>query len=302
MPAADAPKGLRQALYDRIWSAGVRVRDLGKRLGISGPVEPLLMHLGPRLMPPPKQETCIALPAGDQLWIPPGFTSYRNYRLGLYERDLYRLLPSLVTPGMTVLDVGSNIGYYSIVLSRLVRPGGSVFAFEVDDLAAGYLERNLALNHCDNVTAVKLAVADRADELSFVPDGIDRGYVDRTAGRPGSKIVKSITLDGYFESLGRPQIDFVKLDIEGGESAALTGMSRLCAMNPSMSIVMELNQDNMRRAGVTERQLLSQLAGLGFRTGYVIERNLEPFPLDRPPDSGGAMYNLLISNRAPARP
>jgi FkbM family methyltransferase len=294
-------KGLRQGLFDRIWSAGVRIRDVSKRLGISGPVEPLLTYLGPRLMPTPNKEMRLTMPEGHQLWVPPRFTSYRSYHLGLYERDLCRLLPSLITPGMTVLDVGANIGFFTIPMSRLVGSDGAVFAFEVDEGAAVLLARNLAANECSNVTIVRAAVADREGSLAFVPDGFDRGYIDWSSADRNPKAVPSITLDTYFEKLNWPAVDLVKLDIEGSEWAALAGMRRLCERNPAMKIVVELNQETIRRAGGTERQLLDQLKSLGFDHGRVIERGLKPFSLDKNLFTGGAMYNLLL-DREPFSP
>src|SRR5438132_7569263 len=114
------PNDLRERLFDRVWSLGVRLRDLGKQLGLSGPVEPLLGYLGPRLMRPPNRETKIVLRTGEALWLPANFPSYRNYTLGLYERSLSTLLPKLIRRGMTVLDVGANVGLHTVLMSRLV--------------------------------------------------------------------------------------------------------------------------------------------------------------------------------------
>ena len=83
-------------------------------------------------MRPPERETQIVLSSGERLWLPGKFASYRNYQLGLYERAVFALLPSIATNGMTVLDVGASVGLYTLTFSRLVGAAGTVFAFEAD--------------------------------------------------------------------------------------------------------------------------------------------------------------------------
>ncbi|TMF80972.1 MAG: FkbM family methyltransferase [Chloroflexi bacterium] len=97
-------------------------------------------------MRPPERETQIVLSSGERLWLPGKFASYRNYQLGLYERAVFELLPSIAASGMTVLDIGASVGLYSLTFSRLVGAAGTVFAFEADDEAFSYLRRNIAAN------------------------------------------------------------------------------------------------------------------------------------------------------------
>jgi FkbM family methyltransferase len=286
---------LKEMLYDGLWSLGVRARDVGKRLGVSGPIEPWLMYLAPLLIPPPALETEITLRTGETLWIPGNFPSQRNYSLGLYERDLCNLLPSLIQSGMSVLDVGANVGFYTVVMARLVGEHGKVFAFEPDNVAFSYLERNIAKNGCKNVIAVKLAVVDKPRTVSFVAESIERGFVCSGGGSDDSSSIPAVSLDAYFESLGWPQIDFMKLDIEGGETDALAGMDELSRKNRNLRVVIEYNWRAIQRAGRTPDELSARLRSLGFTQGRMIERNLDEFAIDRSLPRTGAMYNLLLT-------
>jgi FkbM family methyltransferase len=288
-----------QALYDRIWSMGVRVRDAGKRAGISGPFEPILGYVAPRLMKPPDRETQIQLATGELLWIPPRFPSYRNYALGLYERDLGALIRQLIEPGMTVVDVGANVGFYTVQLSQLVGPNGRVFAFEPERIVFDYLNRNIELNACQNTTAVNAAVSNANDQVGFVDDHLERGFVI-VGNHEGDETTKvaSVTLDTFFEGLGWPPVDFIKFDIEGGEGRALLGMAELNERNPRLRIVMEYNWYALRRAGGSREQLAHQIEQMGFCRGWIIERRLEPLQREITLPRDRALCNLLLSKEA----
>ena len=287
--------GRTEAAYDRIWALGVAIRDVGKRFGLSGPIEPILTYLAPRLMPPPAAEVELSLPTGESLWIPANFPSYRNYLLGLYERDLRKLLPSIVDEGFNVVDLGANIGLYTIAMSRLVGSSGRVFAFEPDELPFSYLQRNISANRCDNVTAVRAAVTNQPGLASFIRNSVERGFVVSGKQQTNAITVPAVSLDSYFRARDWPNVDFVKLDIEGAEGDALSGMTELSQRNLSLKLVIEFNYQAIHRSGSTEDKLLDLLKNLGFKNGWVIERNMAKVALDAPLRLGGTMCNLLVA-------
>jgi FkbM family methyltransferase len=282
-------------LFNLIWSGGVRMRDLAKRLGISGPVEPLLTALAPRLMPPPSNEARVEIRGGGILSVPAHFPSYRNYALGMYERDVCSLLPSIISAGTNVVDVGANVGFYTFSLSRLVGGRGRVFAFEADPNVYRYLLRNVADNGLDNVVAERFAITEACGAVQFIADSVERGHLSPSGSAIPSIEVPGLSLDRYFESIGWPAIDFIKLDIEGGELAALKGMSDLSARNPDIKLVMEYNPQSIKRAGVTPQRLFQAIRLLDFSTVRVVEQRLRPLSLDGPWPAGNAMYNLLLT-------
>jgi len=85
----------------------------------------------------------------------------RLHRLGRMGREERATLEKIVRPGMTVLDVGGNIGLYTVLLSRLVGPAGRVISFEPDPALFALLRENCALNGCTNVEAHNLALGRR---------------------------------------------------------------------------------------------------------------------------------------------
>ena len=150
-----------------------------------------------------------------------------------FEPYTVATLRAAVEPGDTVFDVGANIGFFSTFLSRRVGDGGRVFAFEPEPDNLSMLRANLGANGCGNVTVVPTAVGAEPGVATFSLDGATgaTGHLGGTvtAGElaVGSGRVRLIetpveTIDGLVDRLGAaPSV--IKMDIEGGELAALRG-------------------------------------------------------------------------------
>lgn len=286
---------MKQILFNQIWGFGVFVRNLAKRLGVLGPFEQFLAYLGPRLLPSPSEEVEVKLLGGKRMVVPQGSPSTRNYMTGLYETDVTRLFTRVVKEGMSVVDVGANIGYYTLLASELVRGAGRVYAFEADPKIYGYLQRNVEANACLNVVAVERAIANTVSRGQFVRLELERGYLTASDPQAGLITVEMVTLDHYFEEHEWPCINLVKMDIEGGELAALEGMVELSARNPGLQLIMEYNLIALRRGDCSPDDLAAILRRLGFCYGYLIERGLKPFSIDRSLPKSRAIYNLLLT-------
>ena len=144
--------------------------------------------------------------------------------LGSYELSKVRSFASTIRPGMTVFDIGAHVGYYSLIASRLVGTSGHVVAFEPAPRNLRYLRRHLSLNRVSNVTVLEVAVSDRAGFGRF-----DVG-AESSLGRldpAGTLDVRTTALDELVTGGFVPSPQVVKLDIEGGESDALTGAAAI---------------------------------------------------------------------------
>jgi FkbM family methyltransferase len=156
--------------------------------------------------------------------------------LGTYEPELAEAVRAFRYPGMTVYDVGANIGYVSLLLERAARPNGRVFAFEALPANVERIRHNVALNGLESrITLVPAAVADKSGELTFfVHASVGMGKVAGSAGRRDEAYqaeirVPAISLDEFVYRDGNPPRGMVKMDIEGGEVLALPGMKRILA-------------------------------------------------------------------------
>lgn len=278
-------------IANQIWTVAIKTRNGLKRAGILGPLDGLSTYLGPRLLPPPKSDAVAEIPLGLELTVPPRYPSYRNFATGLYETDVTEIVLSTVTRGMTVVDLGANIGYYTLLASRLVGAEGHVYAFEPDLEAFKYLQTNIARNQCANVVPVNVAAGDTIEAVSFVRPGPERGFV--STSQPHDTSVQATTLDAFFGRLAWPAVDLIKIDIEGSELQALLGMQELVRRNPAIQLIIELNTEAITRAGHTLEELIETLNRLGFSSGYLIEQRKRMRLRSLLPGSR-AVHNLLL--------
>lgn len=200
---------------------------------------------------------------------PPSVAFTAAFFNGEYEPETTRLFETLLRPGMTVLDVGAHVGYYSMLAARLVGPAGHVCAFEPDPRNCGLLRRNIELNGYGNIEVVPSAVADREGVILLFRSslGSDQNSISSTSQgtlREEAVPVPAMTLDEFARSTGSPKIDFIKMDVEGCEPLALIGMRQLIAATENLTFVVEFNTERLQACGFVPRDFLRDLQHLGF--------------------------------------
>lgn len=142
--------------------------------------------------------------------------------MGVYEDEKQQLITRSVQPNTVFYDVGANVGFYTLLGSRLVG-SGKVFAFEPLLHNLEYLRKHLALNRIQNVEVLELAVADaNADALFEVEATGSMGHLSHG----GTVKVQTATLDSLLEQGRILPPNYIKMDIEGAELAALRGAQR----------------------------------------------------------------------------
>jgi FkbM family methyltransferase len=164
---------------------------------------------------------------------------HRSFAYGSWEPEVVKAVREHVAPGMTVLDVGAQSGFYSLLFSRLVGPEGHVVAFEPLPANFRLLEENLQLNGIGNVTVRREAVAERSGEMTLEFPHHEAMLVAGPVleeDNQGVMIVKGVSLDDCSLCSRRP-VDFIKMDVEGAELQALKGARKLIdAWHPCMIV------------------------------------------------------------------
>jgi FkbM family methyltransferase len=154
-----------------------------------------------------------------------------RYWLGFYEYDKQKRFVEYVKPGCVVFDIGANVGYYTLLASKLVGGNGEVICFEPEPVNLMYLKKHIAMNAVGNAKVIEAAVSDRDGEVSF-----RRGDHETSTGRissDGQLKVPSVTIDSLVGSGSIPPPAFLKIDIEGAEYHALCGTQKtLIAHHP----------------------------------------------------------------------
>lgn len=193
-----------------------------------------------------------------------------------YEKDTTDLFGRIITPGMTVLDVGGHIGYFTRLFSRAVGPQGRVIAFEPDPSNFALLKKNTA--HLSNVTAINAAMTEHKGPIDFYH------IVDSTGCHttiPSDAPAEKFTVEGIpIDSLS-PDInpDIIKIDIEGGEPHALLGMTALLTSPRPLRIVMELNPEALARGGTNPADVIASLREKGFEAYGILKDGMKSAPI-----------------------
>jgi FkbM family methyltransferase len=295
---------MRDQWYNWLWGAGAALANHLQRRGLLGDrPRAILRRFGQAIVPAPSKSATWVLPNGMRMSVPAGFMGIRGYVTGVYEQDLAAVVRRIVQPGMTAVDLGALVGYYTLLLAERVGPQGRVYSFEAEPGTAKLLEHNVRLNDCPQVTVVPVAVSDSAGTAQLVtsrtlfgaPVG---GMLSNRTDEP-TIAVPTIALDGYFAQAGWPRIDFIKMDIDGAESAALRGMRELSRRNPRLVLAMELDPAWLTRGSGGRDDLAALLIELGFVRGRIVERRLRPFALSDGLPATGSHVNLLLDKCPP---
>src|SRR3989344_56683 len=198
---------------------------------------------------------------------------------GVYEPFETALFRVTIQPGMTVVDIGANIGYYMVIAAGRVGAEGRVIAFEPAPENFVALKKTIGANTFRNIDAYAIAIADKRGVLdlhlfdsnkgkhSLVKDAKDaKGFSSRVQ-------VQTTTLDSFLSEHDIGHVDVIKMDIEGAESLALAGMHE--ALKQAKFLFMEFTPTSIRKAGHDPQETLQLLRKAGFSLFAIDERAKE---------------------------
>ena len=172
------------------------------------------------------------------------------------------LLREHIKPGMRVLDIGANIGFYTRLLSNLVGPQGRVVSFEPDPLNFKHLKAGSG--GLANVTLNQLACGEKTGTIRLYSSeelNVDHQTYDGGESRKSVEI-DCVSIDGYFKNA--EGIDFVKIDIQGYDFFALKGMQETIKRSRKVIILGELWPYGLKNSGIHYTDYLTLLRDLGF--------------------------------------
>ncbi|MYU13744.1 FkbM family methyltransferase [Streptomyces sp. SID8361] len=191
------------------------------------------------------------------------------YLFGVWEPHMTRWLQRRLKPGDVFVDVGANIGYYSVLASRLVGGSGKVVAVEASPTFLGLLQRHARRNGCANIRTVNAAVSDREELLTFILAS------SRNMGA-NSVVPYDGPAESTFEIAARPLPDLltedeftrarvIKVDVEGAEGGVVRGLVPLLdRLRPDAELTVEVTPQRMAELGDSVEELLAALTGHGF--------------------------------------
>ena len=210
--------------------------------------------------------------------------AFRLLSLQTYEPKLTEAFKQMVKPGDVVVDIGANIGYFTLLASRLVGERGRVYAFEPAPQNFALLSKNLTANGSRNVRAFQRAVSSSRGSGKLLVQGENWGsyrIVDSIADGQSVE-VEIISMDEFFEN-GHQKVNVVKMDAEGSEVRILQGSSRVLKNNPDLVLFSELNPKLLMAAGHCPKEHLRTLLAHGFAIYAIddIDRCVQHLALDQ---------------------
>ena|SRR5438477_2571511 len=189
--------------------------------------------------------------------------------LGRYETEIVQWFEQTVKPGMSVLDLGAHVGFYTLLSAKLVGAGGKVYAFEPEPENFAVLSSNVERTQYRNVRLVHKAITDHAGtiDLYISPQGNDRHSVyknPRSVVKESAVQVPTTSVDEFLAQENWPRIDVIKMDIEGAEPIGIRGMAKLLARSERLKLLIEYAPELLQGSGVAPDKFLSDLYEMGF--------------------------------------
>jgi FkbM family methyltransferase len=188
---------------------------------------------------------------------------------GWYEKYQFLTFYELVQPNSTFIDVGANIGYYSIATAAKFE-SVSVFSFEPGSNTFQRFQTNIVLNQLKNITTFQKAIAREEGEKTLYISGQDNtgmsGFQQAENFSGITETVPCTSIDAFVNDISLQKLDFIKIDIEGAEMDVLNGMMNTIAKHWPV-ICIELCAETLQRFNHTPADIHHFLANFGYQ-GY----------------------------------
>lgn len=210
-----------------------------------------------------------------RLYIPrelhPIYLEYFNFLD--HEPLTRRIFASLVKPGSVVIDVGANIGYYTLLAADKVGPMGKVHSVECSPDTLVLLRENVRRNDLKNVEVYPVAASNARGELTLNVSAIGLSLFElhsnwsKVSKATGTVTVPSMPMDDLVQG----PVDVVKIDAEGADLDVLKGMGRILSENKGISIIVEWAPPLIAESGKDPFEMAKWLQDAGFKIVSVLE-------------------------------
>ena len=204
-----------------------------------------------------------------------------------FEKKEQYFVRAILKPGDVFVDVGANIGLYTVIGARAVGARGHVYSFEPTSKTFNRLVANVKLNQFTNVTYSKVALSDNRSKAELHVS-LERWDAWNTLGKPtgtdgsgfGIEEVNMIPWDVFASEHGISKVNFMKIDVEGWECKVLKGASKMLIQADAPTLLVEFNDEALLAAGASSSELYDLLTSFGYSIYRQGKKPLElvPFP------------------------
>ena len=207
---------------------------------------------------------------------------------GVFEPYTTEVIKQNISNGDLVMDIGANIGYFTLIMAKGITENGKVFSFEPEPKNFKLLKKNVEINNYSNVILEKKAIgnktgiaklylADRKNNIFH--SGMHRIFRSDLVSQISNPVsINIIKLDDYLQDLKFiKKIRLIKIDVEGAEFDVLKGMSKILDENKGIKIVMEFSSENLEDYGSNPSDVIDFLINKGFKLSIIneVEKRME---------------------------
>jgi FkbM family methyltransferase len=234
----------------------------------------------------------------------PDLLQSRIYFFGVWEPQITSFMRQRLSPGDTFIDVGANVGYYTLLAASIVGAYGKVCAIEASPSIFKRLQRNVSLNPFHNIELLNVAASDRIGILKIYLGPQDNTGLTTTdaseAARRGNQLeaqVRSRPLHALVDTKTLLRVRLIKIDVEGAELSVIRGIDCLLPrFSDQTEWVFEVTPDALKRQGSSVNELLKFFRDAGYRL-YVISNDYSNHDYVSPPRT----YQLTELNGLPEK-
>ena len=236
----------------------------------------------------PKKEQYKIITAYNNIKFKVNLSKYIEAHLFLYrdyELPTLRFIKEIINEQFTIFDIGSNIGFMSLVFANKVK---KIYAFEAESNNFNDLISNIHLNSFKNIFAFNIAITNEDKLITFyVVEGNNSGIHSTLLNKslPQKSIqVQGISIDSFVSQNNIQKVDLIKMDIEGAEMDAIWGMQHLLSRDKPI-IITEMAAEQQNLNGVSIKSFKLNLAQLGYnsykitKTGKLLTSSIDEFHL-----------------------
>ena len=195
---------------------------------------------------------------------------------GSYEHDCVNIFKYRLREGDVVLDIGANIGFFSLLAAKCVGTSGAVYSYEASSSCINILKKNISINGYSNISSNQFAITDACENIEFHVSNENNTGLSSIRDIGENKVstvnVPCINIDSLLDTL--PKVRLVKIDIEGAEYKALSGMEKLIKRDRP-DIIMEVSDSFLKQMGSSANEVLFLLKTHKYRL-FNISDNSSP--------------------------
>jgi len=197
--------------------------------------------------------------------------SHELFLTGIHEAESTAEIRDEIKPGMSIVEIGANIGYYAIIEAKIIGESGKIYAFEPSPTNMKTLKTNIALNSLDNIfTTYPYGVGSKSADQEFflMSKGNMSSFVprkeDNIIKKVGTVNIKVVSLDDFF-GINSVKIDYVRMDVEGFEFEVIKGMEGILTAEISpKGLFIEVHSELLNNMGSSCKEFIEHMVKMGY--------------------------------------